>query len=56
MRISVEVLNLSRCTSILAAEEDSLRDILAIRASDIRGRRELLCDHPRIVDNTVGMT
>jgi|HubBroStandDraft_3_1064219.scaffolds.fasta_scaffold136567_2 hypothetical protein len=54
MRISVEVLNLSRSTSIVGAGEDPLRDILAIRASDMQGVRELLCDDPLMVDNTVG--
>jgi hypothetical protein len=53
LRISVEVLNLSRSTSIVAAEEDSLRDILANRASDMHGARELLCDDLLIMDNTV---
>jgi hypothetical protein len=53
MRVSVEVLNLSWSTSVVVAEGDSSRDIFTIRALDIQGPRQLLCD-PLFVNKSVG--
>ena len=47
-----EALNFSRSTSIVAAEGNPVREILA-RASDWQRARELLCDNHPIVDDTV---
>jgi hypothetical protein len=54
MRVSGEVLKLSWSTSVVVAKEDSPRDIFAIRALDIQGPRQLLCDDPLFVNNSVG--